>query len=674
MDINLCKITGMSRVDTPNFSTLQEQSDYFDDSIVSTISTTFYPPHFTNEIKMSVEDTNFTSNINYCFFEYGGKRYYYFIDDIEYVNESLINLSITMDTIQTYMFDIRVTNGIIERKFINRYNVVPRPTPHYVINRNYLRENVSAGVFEPNIKAYIHDINEPYIICIKSTEPICKDALDATTKFTLSNGNVVESPFNYSFYFPTQFFKQLVLDNVKFDGTSYSTPTTIYPIESNPLSHIEWEFLNYVLTEPSVIDAYAIPIRYCNQLFTYDSDTQTATLKAPYGQEIMFYKGSNFPSIIQSLQPNHYPFMFTWQIKGSSIGSYTPSICKLDAFYNEESISLTGTNVRNNTIDVPFSSIYMPMLVDENYRYTIFGNNSAQSNYPIHLITGDEAITLYDEFICCNGTSVYNIGRDDSQRRDTYSTVTLDTNIGSFDLFNDPYKDYIANNKNRWASVALESVASGIKSVIDIGTGNYLTGKAIGRIEDNRKRHYRGKLKNKLTPKAQREVDVLRTKQATSNISDITSGALGAIQPVANELIKQSNLKAAPDTPKQIGDYISILTSYQKYMYTQEFRVNDYEQCAWYYHVNGYLVNEYFNSYDVSLFQYVNTRYYFNVLKMKEVEITLDNVVGDASTIDSIKERLIDGLRLWNPDSLEDLPDAPMGCMKYDNVEKSFLS
>ena len=60
-----------------------------------------------------------------------------------------------------------------------------------------------------------------------------------------------------------------------------------------------------------------------------------------------------------------------------------------------------------------------------------------------------------------------------------------------------------------------------------------------------------------------------------------------------------------------------------------------------------HLYNEYVNNI-TNIFTYVNTRYHFNVLKMSDVDLHLSNVIEDDSTVNSITNRLFDGLRLWN--------------------------
>ena len=165
MNIYLAYIEGISRIDTPYFTSGSEQETYFDNKVVETIETTFYPPHYHNAINVSSDECDINTSINYLFFEYKNKRYYYFIDSITYSSESVITLNITMDYIQTYMFNIYIQNGIINRRFIDRF-LGSR------INRAYIRENVSKGELE--LVSSDNDIIDttPLWIIIKSTHRI----------------------------------------------------------------------------------------------------------------------------------------------------------------------------------------------------------------------------------------------------------------------------------------------------------------------------------------------------------------------------------------------------------------------------------------------------------------------------------------------------------------------
>ena len=132
----------------------------------------------------------------------------------------------------------------------------------------------------------------------------------------------------------------------------------------------------------------------------------------------------------------------------------------------------------------------------------------------------------------------------------------------------------------------------------------------------------------------------------------------------------------APDYYKNVGTVgITQIDSSTKVMYRLD-RVEDIESCGQYYHRNGYLVNEYIND-DRDIFSYVNTRYYYNILKLSDADIHMKNTIESAEIVDEIKSRLFKGLRLWNYKALiskEGTATIEIGDFSYDNVEKSYIT
>lgn len=132
----------------------------------------------------------------------------------------------------------------------------------------------------------------------------------------------------------------------------------------------------------------------------------------------------------------------------------------------------------------------------------------------------------------------------------------------------------------------------------------------------------------------------------------------------------------APDYYKNVGSVgITQIDSSTKVMYRLD-RVEDIESCGQYYHRNGYLVNEYIND-ARDIFSYVNTRYYYNILKLSDADIHMKNTIESAELIEEIKSRLYKGLRLWNYKALtstEGTATIEIGDFSYDNVEKSYIT
>lgn len=132
----------------------------------------------------------------------------------------------------------------------------------------------------------------------------------------------------------------------------------------------------------------------------------------------------------------------------------------------------------------------------------------------------------------------------------------------------------------------------------------------------------------------------------------------------------------APDYYKNVGSVgITQIDSSTKVMYRLD-RVEDIESCGQYYHRNGYLVNEYIND-ARDIFSYVNTRYYYNILKLSDADIHMKNTIESSEIVDEIKARLFKGLRLWNYKALiskEGTATIEIGDFSYDNVEKSYIT
>lgn len=129
------------------------------------------------------------------------------------------------------------------------------------------------------------------------------------------------------------------------------------------------------------------------------------------------------------------------------------------------------------------------------------------------------------------------------------------------------------------------------------------------------------------------------------------------------------DLGERPNQYQNIGNVSQAIVSSGAKLTVELYKVDDFERCAQYYHRNGYLVNEYVNSH-VNIFDYVNTRYYYNVLKLKECDVHLNDTIESQELVTLIKNRLTHGLRLWNvmDNGIE------ISNFTYDNVEKDFLT
>lgn len=625
MDIKLYYIEGISRADTPYFSskgvqaTLARQKDYFDDHVVTTISTAFYPPHYTNVVKVDIEDVTFTDTVNYLSLEYNDKTYYYFIDDIEYVSESIIRLHITMDVIQTYMFNIRITNGIVERKFIDRWN------DDNTINRNYIRENVSNNEFYTLSKEYINTNYKEYTAFLKQTKTDKSTSYDEIAPGTSifyfnTNGNMSELfpsaviPYNIKWFSGSEIgWKLSGSSNVSRLGNNIRTGSYL----------------------AETVDMYICPFNPFKGLTITPDTTTESIISSDVGT--LTVEKINFDDM-------HGEDCYYFK---NSFG--------LNLLIKSETISFVSLFHINALHGVNFDSKYILQLFDDNYLKLSFGTVSTSTTYPLYVL---KYRTLYGKyaFDASNGSRIYFINETNLDD-DKYNTVVIDTNILSIDLKNSKWAEYIANNKNRWAQLSNNNIANISKAGMASGSSFTSYGKigkdisggkayTYGQVRDAKGRYTRGVKKLAVTDyKTSR--DVYGRIPSEGNYNAIAGAAVDAGAGIIDQVYNEFNLLHAPTTPSQLGEAINAFISKEHLIFKQVEKVLDYEQCAQYYHRNGYLVNEYVNAID-NIFDYVQNRFYFNVLKMSLPEVHLVGVIEDSNTISLIVDRLEAGIRLWN--------------------------
>lgn len=100
------------------FSTADEQFNYFMSKVAWSFQSYTYARKTWNlKVAANIEDARRWS---YLFFTNGtnGKVYYYFINNVEYVNEQSVELTLELDVIQTYRFEWNLNKCYVEREHI----------------------------------------------------------------------------------------------------------------------------------------------------------------------------------------------------------------------------------------------------------------------------------------------------------------------------------------------------------------------------------------------------------------------------------------------------------------------------------------------------------------------------------------------------------------------------
>lgn len=98
------------------FADAAAQLAYFQSKVVRTLNDYSY---VRKSWKLKVAATMEAARVwSYLFFQNGtsGKRYFYFINQIEYINDNAVELTLELDVIQTYMFDWTLRPCFVERE------------------------------------------------------------------------------------------------------------------------------------------------------------------------------------------------------------------------------------------------------------------------------------------------------------------------------------------------------------------------------------------------------------------------------------------------------------------------------------------------------------------------------------------------------------------------------
>ena len=117
----LMQVKNISMVDTLEFFTVSDQNNFFNNISIGVTFNDYFPPFSKYKLKIDVNDLKDSNGqlipVNYCMLEsniptghspnYSYKRYYYFIDGIEYINEDVVSINLVMDTIQSFYHYIK---------------------------------------------------------------------------------------------------------------------------------------------------------------------------------------------------------------------------------------------------------------------------------------------------------------------------------------------------------------------------------------------------------------------------------------------------------------------------------------------------------------------------------------------------------------------------------------
>lgn len=636
--INLMFIKNISRLDTIRFENSDDRDNYFYD-IASVSIDSIYPPHFQNRIQLSIEDLSPSTKVNYLSLFYEGKYYYYFIDDINYINEGLYEIFITMDTIMTFMFDLNINKAILERHNIKRWN-----DDELTINRNYIRENLSKDDFKNIEYINISDNSKTKCVIFKARSELITPnfTLGLTANCLLQN--IINDRYTKindgTLYIilplvsDTEINKLIIKVYDKLHNVTYTYDIGI---------SLYYALFNYFVESPYIVDAYICDNVISDKFLIYRKYTEDVYTIGEY----ILNDGDTTDNGV-NLHPEELDITFSEQ---PEIKVKYPILREIFC-ENYKLAKEPYEFVINKNTNTLFNIKHIPQLLDENYFRVEFGERLGYTTFPLSKSEQGYLVFKYNfDIISGNRTmcilpqeyknNIYSTNEDDN-----YLTAITNQTKENLALYSDRFQNYMATN-----------------------TGTLTTGVALARanaVWASTKQAFNIALDNNTR---------LLQGNEFRNIGNVVMGVGDSFMRqynITKQLqIARENAEYTPDTTRQGNTFSTDLMCNSLNLILKVDCVTDIEYVAKKYEQYGYLVNK--EVINVNLYEDFNTRLYYNVVKFNNIDIEL-NYINNQTLIQNIIDRLENGLRLWNIFSINiDDDKINYNYFKYDNVENDFI-
>lgn len=642
--IKLYYIPGITESDTLITGEVDDVERYVDNYKVAEYEDGFYPPYYRNSIELPI---SIESDYNYLSLVFQGRTYFYFIKSIDYINETDVSLNVEMDTIATFYYDIVLQpSTIIERKFID-------PGTISNINRNYIRENVSAGDFKlkdkytfsdgdrfgqysgggtngditgyfvfklkesPNKDAW-HNLNEN----ADSTKKMIGEGPKSLTTIGINNSRVV-SQFVYMML-------PIIAGKTPWDAITIDWDAKDYGPNARPSADSGkypggftlYESIYHLVRVVQCVEAFYIPgnvlgsqnVRYDRStgiLTVWNSETNVVThpissyaVNDPRAYAIVLRANVDIRTYIERTRIDMESFIDNW------LGPDNP-----DKY----------------------------VLLDENYIRITWGNNFKQSTIPLFNSKKLNELDLMRYCSIEDGATYYWFHDNDYAYTfvlpDKYNTLVSSPTV-SYSIISDAWAEYVTYNK---LSIVGSLAASAIAVVGAFATGGSSIGLATTAIAGTTQAITARQTANNGT--------LYTTKNTSKNVNtsrryESHRGGYGmrALSSTVNNIFTIANYAFQPDTVKAYGEYADNFYSNNTTSTRCIYAVNDLEACANYFRMNGYLVNEPLLS-PATLSTFM-TRFRFGVIKTSATLLKLG--VPDEIRYNII-DRLEAGVRIWKP-------------------------
>lgn len=623
-------LEGYNAINVPKYPSASARDRAFDDYTLYSIDA-YYPPYYTNVIKVDISEVPQTTPINFVILVHNSKYYYYFTDKIRYINEDVYEIAINMDTVLTHMFDYKVTNGIVSRESIERWRIIS--DEEIYINRDYVRENVSEGIMQLYQTRYREPNSYMIVTCTKAHGGA--GLVPTPTNIVSKNGLIPLGYYVFIIPLPSgieQSISPTATITVSSSLSPYTIDTSLYGLIEGLLS--DADTVNIMFTKSEFLD------KVYNTRWEYVDNTHL-------NLHFDFDEVSYFMDYVRDAQQD---------TRSGHLAHYVSYI--RDSLIQIDEINISH-KVVNYSATSEFNVAYVPQLIDENYEYIEYGDVTGFTSYPMHQLEL-KSVKLYNTLDYTTGNNGYYMQQSDIiPSYNIYNTFTFTVGT-SLDLVTNYWKQYQAQNKGTLSTGLQLQVVNTLFSTAKNVTG---AGLATGIAQTALETASKGKYKN------------IYEGQVISNefreFTAVADGVMQGINILGNYAVNRENLEYTPDTVKGRSSFLSMYNSNYLEPFVKYYRVNDYENCARKLEEFGYRVNRV-----VSTEQYIqdicNKRYYYNCLNIKVKSYKLLSFIPN-EIINDINTRLENGLRFVNMNSLSEQTLNISTMFRYDNVENSHL-
>ncbi len=651
---NLLFVEGINAIDTYAFKTEQDQRDFFEGAVVVSIDE-YYPPHYSNRIRLSTDIVPLSTNFNYLSLMFDNKYYYYFITGINYINEVVYEIEIEMDTIQTLMFNTYFLNLKVNKMSIKRWQDIDTP----IINRDYVRENLSEEDYDlasyeqsqtPDFGLFIIQVSEYHGSLPSAISPAI-DYENFESRTSLTDGLI--------YYVLPVPLKDLGLIN------TYEVGTHSIGVNTSQLRGA----IERIISLPYTVNVYFINNSgVCNGLEYSISNNK-----------VSFSSGALF-----KIDPNVNPVFFEYDT-GSGIYSTLPAF-RVDEF-NPNWIDTYGLQPHNfldvnRNLGVAFSAQFVPYLLDENYVDYEFGERMKTTHFPLHqcLLLELKKRFKFDINSCIRSYKIDAVTRASDGKDDEYMTTITCDSSPSMPLLTDSWLDYYCRNKANYSELGISTQIA-----------NILWGGVSGNASNVAKTAITGQaMRNSGFTQIMNAVDTKNPQGINTGANTMLNGHmwsnLAGVQAkigLANTGVQLANYSVDFDLTKMNVSYAPDTYTSGKNPFNDVFTqanqvierisiVRDYLNVAKRIEYYGYRVNIYKNYSNGSLLSDMLDlfpRYYYNVLQISECTLKFNMFVADDLKHNLIA-RLRAGIRLFSTY----YTNTSIGdSLNYDNVETDFV-